>query len=47
MAMFIQFQQGNLPLFRLNFGVITLLPKKRKCGSNTTVLTYLPVKRKL
>ena len=28
MAMFIQFQQGNLPLFRLNFGVITLLPKK-------------------
>ena len=28
MAMFAQFQEGNLPLFKLNFGVITLLPKK-------------------
>ena len=26
--MFFQLQQGNLPLFQLNFGVITLLPKK-------------------
>jgi hypothetical protein len=28
MAMFYQLQTGNLPLFRLNFGIITLLPKK-------------------
>ena len=28
MAMFGQLQQGNLPLYKLNFGVITLLPKK-------------------
>ena len=28
MAMFDQLQTGDLPLFRLNFGVITLLPKK-------------------
>ena len=28
MSMFFQLQQGNFPLFRLNFGVITLLPKK-------------------
>jgi hypothetical protein len=28
MAMFVQFQQGTLPLYKLNFGVITLLPKK-------------------
>ena len=27
MAMFTQLQQGNLPLYKLNFGVITLLPK--------------------
>lgn len=28
MALFIEFQQGTLHLFQLNFGVITLLPKK-------------------
>jgi hypothetical protein len=28
MAMFSQLQSGELPLFRLNFGIITLLPKK-------------------
>jgi hypothetical protein len=28
MAMFYQLQTGDLPLFRLNFGIITLLPKK-------------------
>jgi hypothetical protein len=28
MAMFYQLQNGDLPLFRLNFGIITLLPKK-------------------
>ena len=28
MAMFVQLQNGHLPLYKLNFGVITLLPKK-------------------
>ena len=28
MALFVQLIQGNLPLFKLNFGVITLLPKR-------------------
>ena len=28
MAMFAQLRAGNLPLFKLNFGIITLLPKK-------------------
>jgi hypothetical protein len=28
MALFKDFQDGNLPLFRLNFGTIILLPKK-------------------
>jgi hypothetical protein len=28
MAMFRDFHTGNLPLFRLNFGIITLLPKE-------------------
>ena len=27
MAMFVMLQQGELPLYKLNFGVITLLPK--------------------
>jgi hypothetical protein len=27
MAMFIQLKDGDLPLYKLNFGVITLLPK--------------------
>jgi hypothetical protein len=28
MAMFREFHNGNLPLFSLNFGIITLLPKE-------------------
>jgi hypothetical protein len=28
MALFNQFSIGDLPLYKLNFGVITLLPKK-------------------
>jgi hypothetical protein len=28
MAMFSHFQAGGFPLFKLNFGIITLLPKK-------------------
>jgi hypothetical protein len=29
MAMFVQLQQGDFPLYELNFGVITLFPKKK------------------
>jgi hypothetical protein len=29
MAMFAQLRRGELPLFKLNFGGITLLPKKK------------------
>jgi hypothetical protein len=29
MALISQFSKGDLPLYKLNFGVITLLPKKR------------------
>ena len=29
LAMFAQLKTGDLPLYKLNFGVITLLPKKR------------------
>ena len=28
MVMFAQLHQGNLPLYKMNFGVITLIPKK-------------------
>ena len=28
MAMFVDFHNGTLPLYSLNFGIITLLPKK-------------------
>jgi hypothetical protein len=28
MAMFVQLKDGDLSLYKLNFGVITLLPKK-------------------
>jgi hypothetical protein len=30
MALFHEFHKGDLPLFSLNFGVITFLPKKNK-----------------
>jgi hypothetical protein len=30
MAMFRDFHTGNLPLFCLNFGIITLLPKEKE-----------------
>jgi hypothetical protein len=32
MALFLQLQNRNLPLYNLNFGVITLLPKKEDAG---------------
>ena len=39
MAMFVQLRAGNLSLFKLNFGIITLLPKKRmQAKSNNTIL---------
>jgi hypothetical protein len=37
MALFACLHKGDMPLFMLNFGVITLLPKKRKCGANSTI----------
>ena len=30
MAMFREFHDGNLPLFSLNFGIITLIPKQKE-----------------
>jgi mannosylglycoprotein endo-beta-mannosidase len=47
MRMFEDFQNGELPLFRLNFGTIILLPKKRKCNTNPTISIYLSSKCKL
>ena len=41
MAMFTQLRAGNLPLFKLNFGIITLRPKKRGCEQNRTISSYL------
>jgi hypothetical protein len=42
MAMFQDFHSGNIPLFCLNFGIITLLPneKEAKKISNTSRSTY-------
>jgi hypothetical protein len=30
MALFHEFHKGDLPLFSLNFGIITLLPKEKE-----------------
>jgi hypothetical protein len=40
MAMFIAFQNGELPLFHLNFGMIILLPKKENV---TQIQQYHPI----
>ena len=40
MAMFSQLKQGNLPLYKLNFGVITLLPKKENA---VQIQQYRPI----
>jgi hypothetical protein len=40
MAMFFQLQTGDLPLFRLNFGIITLLPKKEDASR---IKQYRPI----
>jgi hypothetical protein len=40
MALFECFQKGKLPLYKLNFGVITLLPKKENA---TQIQQYRPI----
>jgi hypothetical protein len=40
MALFKQFQEGKLPLFNLNFGIITLLPKQKEA---TNIRQYHPI----
>ena len=40
MALFVQLKQGNLSLFKLNFGVITLLPKKENA---VKIQQYRPI----
>ena len=40
MAMFAQLRAGNLPLFKLNFGIITLLPKKEDASK---IEQYRPI----
>jgi hypothetical protein len=40
MAMFYHLQAGDLPLFRLNFGIITLLPKKEDASR---IKQYRPI----
>jgi hypothetical protein len=40
MALFESFQKGELPLYKLNFGVITLLPKKENA---TQIQQYRPI----
>jgi hypothetical protein len=40
MALFESFQKGDLPLYKLNFGVITLLPKKENA---TQIQQYRPI----
>jgi hypothetical protein len=40
MRLFACFERGELPLFKLNFGVITLLPKKE---NSAQILQYKPI----
>ena len=40
MAMFTQLRAGNLPLFKINFGIITLLPKKEDASK---IEQYRPI----
>jgi hypothetical protein len=39
--MFTQLQQGVLLMYKLNFGVITLLPKKRRFGTDSAIQTHM------
>jgi hypothetical protein len=40
MAIFTQLQDGDIPLYKFNFGLITLLPKKR---DSSRIEQYLPI----
>jgi hypothetical protein len=40
MALFCDFHEGRLPLFSLNFGIITLLPKQKEA---THIIQYRPI----
>ena len=40
MAMFVDFHNGTLPLYSLNFGIITLLPKK---DNTVQIQQYRPI----
>jgi hypothetical protein len=40
MALFKEFHEGKLPLFNLNFGIITLLPKQKEA---THITQYCPI----
>jgi hypothetical protein len=40
MALFKEFHEGKLPLFNLNFGIITLLPKQKEA---THIRQYRPI----
>jgi hypothetical protein len=44
MAMFLDFQNGDLPLFHINFGTISLLPKKQNAIQIQGVPTNLFIK---
>jgi hypothetical protein len=43
MALFGQLEKGELPLYKLIFAVITLLPRKRKFGSKLQIQQYRPI----
>ena len=40
MVMFVQLRAGNMPLFKINFGIITLLPKKEDASK---IEQYRPI----
>jgi hypothetical protein len=40
MALFMNFHDGSLPLYRLNFGTVILIPKSREA---TTIQQYMPI----
>jgi hypothetical protein len=40
MAMFAQLQDGEIPLYKLNFGLITILPKKEDAINNIAQFVY-------
>jgi hypothetical protein len=47
MATFYQLQAGNLPRFKLNFGIINLLPKKEDASHIEEYRLILPPQREL